>query len=76
MEAYADLGDLSEDERIAVIGRVASEQMKITGFIVEDNDKADRYIRKLTERFKVRIICRGAGPIKDTVFVKVGPLTN
>ena len=69
---YADLADLSEDERIAIIGQQA-EGGKRVAFIVEDTAKADRYIRKLLLDFNVRVEERGNGPVKDTVYVKVGP---
>ncbi len=73
MKAFADLADLPEDERIAIIGQVASGGA-LVGFVVDDDDKADRYIKKLSERFKVRIVDRGVGPVKNTVLVRVGPL--
>lgn len=70
--AYADLADLPEDERIAIIGKMAEGGAR-TAFVVDDDTIADRYIAKLNERFKVSIISRGSGPVKDTVYVKVGP---
>ena len=69
---YADLADLPEDERIAIIGKSA-ESGKRVAFIVEDTAKADRYIRQLLLDFNVRVLERGSGPVKDTVYVKVGP---
>ena len=66
----ADLGDIPEDKRINAIGQ-AAEAGKSVAFIVEDNAKADRYIRKLTERFNVKVVERGNGPTSDTVWVKV-----
>lgn len=71
MKAYADLADLPEDERIAVIARVAAAG-QIVGFVVDDDPKADRYIKKLSA-LPVRIIDRGQGPVKGTVLVRVGP---
>lgn len=73
MTFYADLGDCGEDRRIETIGVAAAGGATIA-FIVEDDAKADRYLKKLQERYKVRVIARGAGPVKDTVFVKLGPL--
>jgi len=75
MKAFADLADLPEDKRIAIIGDVASGGL-VVGFVVEDAEKADRYVKKLLERFKVRIVGRGPGPIDKTVLVRVGPLLN
>lgn len=69
---FADLADLPEEERIAIIGKEA-ESGKRVAFVVEDTAKADRYIRKLLLDFNVRVLERGRGPVKDTVYVKVGP---
>jgi len=48
----------------------------VIAFIVDDDEKADRYIRKLRQRHKVRVISRGPGPVAQSVAVKVGPLEN
>jgi hypothetical protein len=73
MKAFADLADLPEDERIAVIA--ATAQTQVVGFFVDDDVKADRYIRKLGDR--VRLIERKPDVlVKGTVFVKVGPKEN
>lgn len=73
MTVYADLFDLRERERIDLIGRTATDG-HVVGFIVEDDAKADRYLAQLHERFKIRVVERGVGPVENTVFVKVGPL--
>jgi hypothetical protein len=40
----------------------------------DDASKADRYIAKLRVRFPaIRVIERGEGPVKDTVYVKITP---
>lgn len=70
MKAYADLADLSEDDRIAIIGRTAESGERV-GFVVEDHAKADRYIEKLTKRFRVSVAKRLDGPVKDTVTIVV-----
>lgn len=76
MKAYADLADLPEDDRIAIIGEAAASG-QIVGFFVDDDEKADRYILKLLQRFKVRIIDRKPNVlVKNTVLVRVGPLMN
>ena len=72
MKAYADLYELPEDERIRVIAEAAAAG-NVVGFVVEDETKADRYVNKLAAYSKVRVIDRGAGPVKDTVMVRVGP---
>lgn len=70
MKGFADLADLPEDDRIAIIAKTA--QTQIIGFFVDDDAKADRYIRKLGDR--VRVIERRSDVlVKGTVFVKVGP---
>jgi hypothetical protein len=73
MKGFADLADLPEDERIAIIAETA--QTQIVGFFVDDDAKADRYIRKLGTR--VRVIERRPNfLVKGTVFVKVGPVES
>lgn len=70
VKGFADLAHLPEDDRILIIGETAQAGNRV-GFFVEDDAKADRYIRKLTERFRVEVIERKADLIKNTVFVKV-----
>ena len=72
---YADLGDIEEDKRIETIGHYIMVHKKVVGFITDDEEgKADRYIRKLQERFPgIRFIERFNGPVKGTVTVKMGP---
>lgn len=72
---YKDLGDHDEDERIRQIGEKTMREKLIVGFVTDDEEgKADRYIRKLQERFPgIRVIDRGCGPVDATVWVKVGP---
>ncbi len=71
MPAFADLADLPEDERIRIIGETATHG-HVIAFIVDDNEKADRYLRKL-EPYRVRVIARGSGPVKGTIAVRIGP---
>ena len=71
-EGFADLADLPEDDRIEIIGRTAEAGKKVA-FVVDDDEKADRYVRKLIERHAVRVLSRGPGPVKSTV-VTVGPI--
>ena len=75
MTVFADLYELPERDRIDVIGKAASGGA-LVAFVVDDAAKADRYIQQLQKRFKVCVIERGAGPVKNTVVVKVGPLGN
>lgn len=64
---------LSERARITTIG-TAVEGGATVGFVVEDDEKADRYLQQLHERFSLRVIHRGVGPIPNTVLVQVGPM--
>ncbi len=69
---YADMADHDEDVRINVIGKSAMNGRKV-GFIVDDiPGKADRYIRKLTQRFpEIKVTARGKGPVPKTIAVCV-----
>lgn len=69
-KAFADLADLSEDDRIRIIGETAERRHSVA-FVVEDDEKADRYITKLAERFRVVVVSRSAGPVAGTVAVKI-----
>ncbi len=62
-KGFADLADLPEDDRIEIIGRNAMQGQRV-GFIVDDDEKADRYIEKLTSRFNVEVASRGPGPVE------------
>lgn len=71
MKGYADLFHLHEDARIEIIGKRAATGERV-GFVVEDNVKADRYVKKLSRLFPdVEVVKRSDGPVKDTVFVIV-----
>jgi hypothetical protein len=70
LKGYADLFHLHEDARIEIIGQKA-EQGERVGFFVDDDAKADRYIKKLTERFRVEVAERKSDSVAGTTFVKV-----
>lgn len=72
MTVYSDLGDLDEDDRIQIIADTAGTGATV-GFVVEDDRKADRYVRKLGT-YRVRVIDRGPGPVPGSVLVRVGPV--
>lgn len=72
MTGFADLAHLPEDKRIEIIGSGA-EDGGIIGFVVETDTKADRYLRKLLARYRVRLIGRGRGPVEGSVLVRIGP---
>lgn len=68
---YADLFTLSEQERIAVIGTRAMLG-EVVVFIVETNQKADRYMRQLKKAYaRVVEVDRAPGPVPNTVQVRV-----
>lgn len=72
---YRDIADLDEDDRIDMIGRKVSDQKQVVAFITDsDPGKADRYIEKLLSRFPdIEVLARAAGPVANTITVKVGP---
>lgn len=72
VKGFADLNDVPEDDRIAIIADAAASGV-VVGFVVENYAKADRYIAKITQRDqRVRVLSRGPGPIPDSVLVRVG----
>ena len=80
IKAVLDTHRLNENQRIDMIGRSvmdapqgSADKPPMNGFIVEDNAKADRYIRKLEARFPgIRIIDRQ--PFTGgMILVRVGP---
>lgn len=75
---FKDIADHDEDERIHQIGQKAMGERLTVGFITDSEaGKAERYIKKLIERFPgIRVISQGIGPVADTVLVKVGPPLN
>ena len=75
---YQDIADDPEDERIRQIGEKTMRERLVVGFVTDDEPgKAERYIEKLKKRFAgIRIISKGAGPVAETVLVKVGPPVN
>lgn len=72
---YADLADLSEDDRIRVIGKMAEDNPgQIIGVVVDADRfgaKADRYVMKLLERYRVEIIDRAPGPVSQTTTIRI-----
>lgn len=72
MPPYVDLASLPEDTRISLIGSTA-ESGGLVAFVVESEEKADRYVKKLTKRFRVKEVERFAGPTETAITVKIGP---
>ena len=81
MKAFADISDHDEDTRIDMIGKAtmsgkqsSADKPLIIGFVVDDHEKADRYVKKLQEKFPtIRIIDRFDGPVPNVVTVRVAP---
>jgi hypothetical protein len=73
MKGYADLADLPEDDRIALIGKAAMAGNVVAVCVDDDpTDKADRYIAKLLKRFpQLEEVERFSGPIKGVTTIKV-----
>lgn len=72
MKAYADLADLPEDERIRIAAETAARG-HVVGVVVDDEPgKPERYIQKLAA-YPVRIIDRRAGPVANTILIRIGP---
>lgn len=72
---FHDLADSPEDDRIEAIGYKTMHGTGTVMFVTDDEPgKADRYIEKLQHRFPgIRLVSRGSGPVKGTVWVKVAP---
>lgn len=77
MVKYADLADLPEDDRIAIIGKTAEAGKLIAVAIDDDPKKVKRYIKKVTKRFpKARHIATLPGLVANTVTIQFGPLAK
>lgn len=51
----------------------STEKPKIVGVVVEDREKADRYIKKLNDKFpQIRVIDVGPGLTKGTILIRLG----
>jgi len=70
---YKDITDRNEDERIRQIGEKVIQEKLTVGFLTDaDPGKADRYIKKLKERFPgIRVIATGKAEVKQ--FAVVAP---
>ena len=80
MPPFVDMGNRTEEERIMLIGRSvmgvprsSADKPIVVGFVVEDPEKAERYIQKLKENFPgIRIIDKIRDcPFKGVVTVKI-----
>lgn len=69
MTACTDLADMPEDEQISAI-RAAIAEGLVVGVFVDNNEKADRYLRKIGP---VAVLARKKDLVKGSVFLKLGP---
>jgi len=77
VKAYADLASLPEDDRIALIGEAARQN--IVGVCLEKNDPAKiaRYIQKVTDRYPdVKLLDQFDGPTYLVKTLRFGPKPN
>lgn len=80
MPTYRDLADLKENDRIQIIGDLVmkpgasnTEKPVTVAFVVENDEKADRYIKKLEKKFPgIRVVERLQGPVYGTISIVVG----
>ncbi len=82
MKGYADLYELTEDERIEAIGKTvmagpssSTDKPLVVAVIVDDDGKkAKRYCKKLKAKYPgIRILKKFKGPVPGTVTIQVGP---
>lgn len=70
MTIFEDLHAMPENDRIVRIGNAAMRGEK-NAFVVEDDAKADRYIRTLLTLFPELKAEKKPGPIRHSVLVAV-----
>lgn len=84
MTKFVDMYELAEDKRIELIGNTVmckkhdadtNEPVKIPVMVdYEEGKKADRYIKKLQDRFPgIRIVGRHLGPVDNVETFYVSP---
>lgn len=75
MIPFTDLYMLDEDKRIEIIGQSTVDNKMSENhicFIVDDDQKADRYIKKLQAKFpSIRVLNRVRGPTPDSITVSL-----
>lgn len=70
---YADLSDLSEDERIEIIAHQVKQHGLTVGVCVDDEPgKPERYTEKL-EKLGCRVLQQAKGPVANVVTLRVAP---
>lgn len=74
MKAFIDVAGSPEDDRIGAIGRLAMNGLKVAFCTDDEPGKADRYVKKLLERFpSLQEDSRSKGPGVVTVNVSLKP---
>lgn len=70
---YADLADLSEDNRISLIGQTVRAG-NIVGVCVDDiPSTVERYVRKIEALDGCELLSRSKGPVPGVLLLRVGP---
>lgn len=77
---FTDMAAFNEDTRIMAIGRAASGGKSVACLVDSDEcegckGKADRYIKKIRERFPDLIVTKEGSLTPLTVMIKVSPPT-
>lgn len=68
-----DLHNLSEDDRIDVIGKIVEQDKTVAIMVDDEPGKPQRYISKVIERYpNVMVLDRVAGPVKGVTTIKFG----
>lgn len=74
MPPFADLHSMPEDDRIALIGKIVTEQKKVIGVALEDDKKKiERYITKMLTRWPGLVVESKTKLTPGTVLIRVGP---
>lgn len=74
LKGYADLADLSENQRIKIIGHRAAVLREVVGVALEtDRKKIDRYRRKLEEAYPGLLEFQESPLLPGTTLLRVTP---
>ena len=69
-KGITDLGALHENERIRMMADQVRSGCRV-GFFVEDEEKADRYLRKLRVLVPLEVLYRGTA--EGALLITIGP---
>jgi len=77
---YADLVNMTEDERIEAIGKTAMRGATVAVCLEENQPaKIERYIKKITERYPELMVIKrtkGPTPLVETITVGRKPIAH